>query len=280
MNYKTLVLSGGAYHGFRILGALMYMYNICDMTCISRYKGTSVGCMINCMLILQYTPAQVVEAIVKCKLMEGLEKTTTASLFALWQKGYVHAFEKTIDPFMTDILIEHFDKIPTLLEFHVKTGKHFECVTYNMTHDRTYTIDHVSHPDLSVLIAIRMSASVPIYFNQMIHQGELFTDGGVVENFPLYPSDDVDDTLGIYIQPVHNSAACDTLLGYVHQVAMVAYRERLAQKVASIHNASCINIPTTTKGFEFINAVKTILDNISDGYSAAGDPKNRNFLLV
>jgi predicted acylesterase/phospholipase RssA len=125
-----------------------------------------------------------------------------------------------------------------------------------------------------------MSASVPIYFNQMIHHGELFTDGGVVENFPLYPSDDVDDTLGIYIQPVHNSAACDTLLGYVHQVAMVAYRERLAQKVASIHNASCINIPTTTKGFEFINAVKTILDNISDGYSAAGDPKNRNFLLV
>jgi hypothetical protein len=131
-----------------------------------------------------------------------------------------------------------------------------------MTHDRTYTIDHVSHPDLSVLIAILISASVPIY-NQMIHHCELFTDGGVIEKFPLYPSDDVDETLGIYIQPLRNSVACDTLLGYVHQIAMVAYRELQAQKVASIHKASCINIPTITKGFEFINTVKAILDNMS-----------------
>jgi len=280
MNYKTLILSGGAYHGLRILGALMYMYNACDMTQLVRYKGTSVGCMINCMLILQYTPAQIVEVILQGKLIEGLEKTTTASLFALWQKGYVHAFEKTIDPFMTEILHAHFDQIPTLSEFYAKTGKHFECVTYNMTLDQTSTIDHRSHPELSLLMAIRMSTSVPIYFNQTIHNGELFTDGGIVENFPLYPSDDADDTIGVYIQPVHNATACDTLLGYVHQVAMVAYRDRLVQKVAGITHASCVHIPTMSKGFEFINAVKTILDNVSEGYAAAHNPQNRNFLIV
>ena len=58
------------------------------------------------------------------------------------------------------------------------------CAT-NVSRRRAVYFGPDTDPDMDVALALRMSCSVPLYFSAVRHEGQLYVDGGVSDNFPL-----------------------------------------------------------------------------------------------
>ena len=92
----------------------------------------------------------------------------------------------------------------TFKELYELTKKKLIIVGTNLTKgcEITYSVDHT--PDFSVIIALRISCSVPIVFIPVTINGEIFVDGGLVNNFPInYCSKK--STIGFYVKNSHNN---------------------------------------------------------------------------
>ena len=73
--YNTLVLSGGGIKGLLILGALQYLYETGKLQKknIRKYIGTSIGAIINVLLIIGYEPKEIVAHIVKSRFFDDIK---------------------------------------------------------------------------------------------------------------------------------------------------------------------------------------------------------------
>ena len=58
-DYDTLVLSGGSSKGILTLGALQYCYDNFLLNKIETYVGTSSGAIISFLLIIGYSPIEI-----------------------------------------------------------------------------------------------------------------------------------------------------------------------------------------------------------------------------
>ena len=92
----------------------------------------------------------------------------------------------------------------TFKELFELTNKKLIIIGTNLTKgcETTFSVDHT--PDFSVIIALRISCSIPIIFTPVTINGELFVDGGLVNNFPInYCSKK--STIGFYVKNAHNN---------------------------------------------------------------------------
>ena len=55
----------------------------------------------------------------------------------------------------------------------------------NLNRMNTYYFSHITYPEMELRQAIRISASYPFVFVPVEFDGDLFIDGGVIDNYPL-----------------------------------------------------------------------------------------------
>ncbi len=63
---------------------------------------------------------------------------------------------------------------------------------WNVEHNRLEYIGPRTHPDLTVARAVRMSVSLPLFFDPVTWQGESWNDGAIVDIFPVHPVLDIE----------------------------------------------------------------------------------------
>ncbi len=63
---------------------------------------------------------------------------------------------------------------------------------WNVEHNRLEYIGPRTHPDLSVARAIRMSVSLPLFFDPVRWHGGSWNDGAIVDIFPVHPVLDIE----------------------------------------------------------------------------------------
>lgn len=89
----------------------------------------------------------------------------------------------------------------TMLQLFEETGIKMTLAAYNISRCRMEYMDHENHPNLSVVLAIRMTTSMPIIFAPVEYNDCLYVDGGIGENIPtIFP---VENTLVMYIITYH-----------------------------------------------------------------------------
>ena len=52
----------------------------------------------------------------------------------------------------------------------------------NVTKDKYESLNYINSPDLPIIKAIRMTSNIPILFKPIEYNGDLFVDGGLIEN--------------------------------------------------------------------------------------------------
>ncbi|MDP3273922.1 MAG: patatin-like phospholipase family protein [Deltaproteobacteria bacterium] len=92
----------------------------------------------------------------------------------------------------------------TLREFYEQTGSHLSLVASDVTANRMLVLNHRTAPRCPAVWAVRMSMSIPFFFEEIVWQptwgrylgediaGAAVVDGGIISNFPLrlvLPSD-------------------------------------------------------------------------------------------
>jgi predicted acylesterase/phospholipase RssA len=73
----------------------------------------------------------------------------------------------------------------TLLELYNKTNKNLYLATVNITTQKPVFLSHHTHPNIPVLLAIRMTSCIPYFYVPIEFEGNLYIDGGILRPFPL-----------------------------------------------------------------------------------------------
>lgn len=273
-NYDTLVLSGGSVNGISLIGALQYVKDNNLLNEVTTYVGTSVGALICYLLVIGYTPIEIIVYICTSQL---LEKMRCFNLVAMLN-GQGASSYACIQETLEKMTIDKIGRFLTLKDVQTQLGKKFICVTYNITKKEAEILGPDTHPDMPCITALRMTTNLPLIFEPYKYMNNFYIDGGISNNFPI----DIADKEGLKILGIHLSYHDDegddvlkkdnNLIEYVYKLMLVPIEQSIKSRIKSasskctIVELSCKNMP---KIFNFNIDSKTKLEMFSEGYEEA-----------
>lgn len=163
---NTLILSGGALKCITFIGALYRIEHILEK--IIYYAGTSSGTIVVTLLSIGYTPVEIFKIFYSQKSVPVCDSLNLvlSNLKTLFQI-------KELDP---DI---------TFKELFELNAKYLAFVTTNVSKLNEEILCHVTHPDMPVLVGIKLSCSFPIIFPIAKYKSHIYVDGIFFDNFPI-----------------------------------------------------------------------------------------------
>ena len=235
--YKTLCLSGGGVNGFNILGSLKYLVdnNILKLKNLNTYVGTSVGSIFIVLLSLGYDINELIKILYEFDF-SNIDLKNDFDLDYLLENLGVSNGSKIM--LIVQTLI--YDKIKkydlTFKEHYKLTKKKIKIVTVNYTKkdEEVFSID--TYPDVSIILAIRMSICIPLVFTPVKFNNNLYVDGGVINNFAFNHCDEK-NTLGIRLRFCIDSENLD-LINYFYGLLTVVFDKNINYN----NNNNIINI--------------------------------------
>lgn len=241
---RTLVLSGGSVKGIAILGSIQCLVDRGLLKDVTIFIGTSVGSIIAFLMILGFSPVEIM--VILCQ--KGfLEKIIQIDMSRLFHGERSVASFQGIQEFLEKCSVQKYQRYFTLSQLYEITGKRLVCCTYNYTQRRTEYLSPESHPDLPCITAIRMSAALPFLFEPFPYMNSVYMDGGIHDDFPIGQIDT--DAGGAFaIRVVNTLLSADTpqsdsLMDYI-TVIIESMKQNVQNLRISMYEARCHQIFT------------------------------------
>ncbi len=196
----TLCLGGGGIKGISYLGALIYLQEekYLDFENINNFVGTSVGSVISFFLNLGFNFYELKDFVNQFDFKSvtlDINCNRFLSEYGMDKGDKIVMILKTFLKEKLDV-----DDI-TFLELNQKTNKDLKIIATNYTKSKCEIFSHTETPDVSVILAIRMSISIPLVFTPVLFNDCYYVDGGITSNLGLFCCDK-DTTLGIGIDNI------------------------------------------------------------------------------
>lgn len=192
----TLVLSGCGVKLTAHIGALQALDEHKLLDHIDTISATSAGGIIGFMMIIGLTVEEI-----KLFLMNlDFSKLQNPKPFHVLDTFGFDDCRKMIIVFEKLCERKNIDKNITFEELYQQTGKRLILTGSCLNDQKLYyfSIDHT--PDMKIIQALRISISVPIWFYPVEHDGKLFVDGGLMNNYPIEEfMNNLDTVIGIYV---------------------------------------------------------------------------------
>lgn len=271
--YDTIVLSGASTKGFIILGALQYLQDKELINNFNNIIGTSSGAIISYLLCIGYTPVEIVVYICTHNL---LEKMQTFNMVDLVQGNGATSFHP-IQEGIEKMTIAKIGYLPTLKDIKEKFGKNLIIVTHNITEDKSEYLSHKNFPELPCLVALRMSANIPLVFDHYRYGHSFYIDGGISDNFAIQLGDKIGEkVIGINLVSKTNDLSVEIseieTLDYFYKLLFIPVCNAIAYKIdQASEKCDIINLKPTTniKFFDFSVNFKLKMEMFSSGYNEA-----------
>jgi predicted patatin/cPLA2 family phospholipase len=250
-DFDTLVLSGGSSKGIMILGALQYAYDNFLLNKIDKYIGTSVGSIICFLLLIGYTPIEIMVYLCTHEILEKLQHFNIVAMIngngALSYSGIYEQLEK--------MTIDKIGYLPTFKDIKEKYGKQLICATYNLTYNKTEYLSFENNPNLPCLIGIKMSSNLPLIFEKFKYNNNFYIDGGISDDFAIDIGDKMGDKiLGIVITIDNNSfnSEGESILEYIYKLIFIPISQSMDSKINNASN-NCKIIKLSYNKLKFFN---------------------------
>jgi predicted acylesterase/phospholipase RssA len=271
--YDTIVLSGASTKGFIILGALQYLQDKELINNFNNIIGTSSGAIISYLLCIGYTPVEIVVYICTHNL---LAKMQTFNMVDLVQGNGATSFHP-IQEGIEKMTIAKIGYLPTLKDIKEKFGKNLIIVTHNITEDKSEYLSHKNFPELPCLVALRMSANIPLVFDHYRYGHSFYIDGGISDNFAIQLGDKIGEkVIGINLISKTNDLSVEIseieTLDYFYKLLFIPVCNAIAYKIdQASEKCDIINLKPTTniKFFDFSVNFKLKMEMFSSGYNEA-----------
>lgn len=216
---KVLVLSGGALFGCVQIGVLKYISTLDFYPEIKHVCGTSTGALISFFIVLGFVPKDIEYLIthLDMKYYFNIDSSLIFTNYGCNDGSKIYELLK----FILKKKMSNDDI--TFKEILDKTGYHLTitaCCINNEKIDWVFSPD--TYPDMSVLLAIRMSISIPGLFTPVIWNGLYMVDGGVYSNYrsDLYPDDII---YGVKNYQISTQCQIANSLDYITQVCNTSF---------------------------------------------------------
>ncbi len=208
--YRNLVLEGGGIRGIAYGGALAELQQAGILPQIKRVAGTSAGAIQAALLAVGYSPEEITAITFKTPIQKfsdgrfiflgGLHRLQNrygwyrGEKFKIWLEKLIAA--KTGKPNLTFAQLHQLAGHNNYRDFYA-TGT-------NLTKQRVDVFSYETSPNLKVSDAVRISMSIPLYFQAVFLDSagnvipkprkgvpaDILVDGGIIANYPLNLFDD------------------------------------------------------------------------------------------
>ncbi|WP_190300482.1 patatin-like phospholipase family protein [Rufibacter hautae] len=208
--YRNLALEGGGIRGIAYGGALLELEKRGLLQPIERVAGTSAGAIQACLLAMGYRPQEITEITFATPLQQFTDgRFLFLGGFNRMAKNYGWYRGEKFTQWLAS-LIDQKTGNPnlTFAELHALAGKNGFRDLYitgtNLSQQRAEVFSHETYPQMRVKDAVRISMSVPLFFQAVfmdpkggVHPKPLpnggtsvMVDGGLLANFPIMVFDD------------------------------------------------------------------------------------------
>jgi len=203
-----LVMSGGGVKGICHIGALYALEQLGILKNIITYVGSSVGAMVSVFLYIGYDIMDIykmIELIDFSKIKEIIFENL------LTQYGLDNGNKITI-VFNKMFVAKNINPNITFKDMHVCNKKTLIITATCVNDKKVYYFSHETSPDMPIIIALRMSISIPLYFTPVLYKGNLYIDGGCIDNYPIHLFNNslnkncMDEVIGLCISNIKNTS--------------------------------------------------------------------------
>lgn len=200
--YKNLVLEGGGMRGFAYAGAVEILDSAGILKNIERVAGTSAGAIQATMIAVGYTPSEMTKLIENLPMSQFNDGTIAGGLSRLRNQFGFYKGQRLANWIELLIRDKTGDGNITFRKLHeLKNTKGYKDL-YLTGSDITYRclriFSYETYPDMAVKDALRISFSIPLYFEPVWMDDEgnilksrteknyhLMVDGGLLSNYPI-----------------------------------------------------------------------------------------------
>lgn len=265
---EHIVLPGGGYLGLYELGVLKYLHknDFYDISNIKSIHGTSIGALIGTIVSLNIDWDIIYDYIIK----RPWHKTTHISPSMLFdiipKKGLLST--KILHTIMIPLFnCINIDITITMRELYEKTKVSLYLYTIDVNTFDIIALNHIEFPELEVLKAIEMSCAIPYIFQPVEHQGNIYIDGGLLNNYPINDCLEIDGATKENILSICLKSETKELI--TNDSNLLEFGYILYKKLISTHKIE--------KQIKILNEVviPCIDMNINDGYKTITEEKER-----
>lgn len=266
----NLVFEGGGIRELAYAGALKALDEKGILKNIERTGGTSAGAIAALMVSLNYSPKEI-DSIMRNLDLEDFNdgKGGLIGKYTRLKKDYGIYHAKSLSKWLEEIITAKTGNANTtfaqLHELHLnnKLFRDFYCTGTNVSKQTVEIFSVESTPGMYLKTAVRISGSIPLYFNPVYMDSagrevekpvegkeyQLYIDGGLIANYPISIFDTCENG--------SNPLWCDKLK---FNKATIGLKLERPEQIDSFHHASN-NIPpyTITSLNEYLIAFTNLL---------------------
>jgi len=173
----------GGPKGMLFIGAMKAIVDVhkVDLSQVTHYGGVSIGSCIALIFSLGLSPDMAGELLANVDMRK---LTSSVDIVSIITQLGGDSGERLVF-LIQNLLKEMIDREDiSFIEHHRLTGKKLTVQATNLTRHRLVEFSHETHPDMSVVKAVRMSCSVPILFTPVEHDDDFYIDGGLMSRYP------------------------------------------------------------------------------------------------
>lgn len=201
LSFTSIVVSGGAFKTLSSIGCLKCLEEYGIMQNIRTCVGTSAGSIISLAIVLGFTSNEIRDFILAYLQKDDISSFNVEEVFNIFTTYGLNT-GANLEAFISAMIYHKLQvKDITFLELAKVTGKNLVICVANISkeHEEFWCIDTM--PLLNVVKAVRASCSLPILFTPISHNGCMYVDGGIYNNFPIdyFKGNMLRDIVGINI---------------------------------------------------------------------------------
>jgi len=228
MKPDTLFLSGGGVNCVALLGSFRYLLehdiisegfkSVKNIVCVS---GSALYII---PLLLGYSLDATIKISIEVdnKLILGDHGFDLNNLFENFGLYDNHFFDRLISVILKQKNIPH---MITLGEFYKHTNINLVFKTTNITKYKIEYMNHLSHPELPLIYAVKMTTCIPLLFTPIKYNNCLYVDGGLCGNYPIEYNKKIKSKnyIGIHIKAKEETEEITDILSYLTRLQMVPW---------------------------------------------------------
>lgn len=175
---ETLVLAGGGMKGVSSLGAVCALRRAGALRHVRRVVGTSAGALVAAALVLDRASIKRLKELAERRYVPDIDlsRLLLSGSFGLDSGRHLDRWiEALLGP----------GAPYTFAQIRERHGRDLVVCATDLTNRRAEYFGPDTTPDMDVALALRMSCAIPLYFAAVTHEGRLYVDGAVADNFPL-----------------------------------------------------------------------------------------------
>jgi predicted acylesterase/phospholipase RssA len=188
MTIQHLVIGGGGPFGFTAFGVFKQLHDVgfWDIKNIKTIFATSIGSLVGAFLLLGYDYSYIYDYFVKRPWEKIFKNIGVNNIFNIYtDKGAIDIYPLYIESLTMVLEAKGMTSGVTLKEFYDYSGVELNIIVSEINTFKYEILSYKTYPDIELIKALTMSASLPVIFTPHFLDDKCFIDGGIFSNYPV-----------------------------------------------------------------------------------------------